>query len=311
MSLRKYVVKKIILGLPTVLSVTIILFYIMYMLPGDPIKLIAGERVTPERLEELRRAWGLDKPFYVQYFYWLSHIIVGDLGISIVTKQPVSLLISQRIPYTLTLMGLALAITYISGTLMGLICALKKDSMLDHILSTIAIIFYSIPGFWLGIMLMLCFGFYLRLFPISGYEGLHSLILPSLALALPSAAAVLRLTRAEMIEVLSEDFIRTARAKGLTKRRILINHALRNALIPVVVMFFLDVPWIVGGAVVIETVFAIPGIGRLLYISILRQDYAVVEGVVLIITLLTVIFNTLGDVVIALLDPRVRIEVGE
>lgn len=309
--LRKYVIKKLILGVPVLLSVTIILFYIMYMLPGDPIKLIAGERVTPERLEELRRSWGLDKPFYIQYFYWLSHVLMGDLGISILTKQPVILLISQRLPYTLTLMGMSLVMAYVLGVLAGVICALKRDTFIDHTLSTSAIVFYSIPGFWLGIMLMLSFGYYLKLFPISGYEGPHSLVLPSLTLALPSTAAVLRLTRAEMIEVLNEDYIRTAKAKGLLRNRILINHALRNALIPVVVMFFLDVPWIIGGAVVVETVFAIPGMGRLLYVSILRQDYAVVQGIVLIITLLTIVFNTFGDVVVAMLDPRVRIEAGE
>ncbi|MEM2020681.1 MAG: ABC transporter permease [Zestosphaera sp.] len=311
MGLLSYTAKKLLIGIPVVLGVTIILFYIMYSLPGDPIKLIAGERVTPERVEELRKAWGLDQPPYVQYFYWLSHVVRGDLGMSIVTKQPVSYLLMQRLPYTLVLMLISTLISYIIGVFIGLVNALMKGKFIDGLLSVTAIVSYSIPGFWLGLMLMLVFGYYLRLLPISGYEGPHSLLLPALSLALPSSAAVMRLMRAEMIEVLNEDYVRTAWAKGLPRRRVLVVHALRNAVLPVVVMLFLDIPWLIGGAVVIETLFALPGMGRLLYLSIIRQDYAVVQGIVLIITILTVVFNTLGDLVIAALDPRVRVERGE
>lgn len=311
MGLLTYVLKKFLIGIPVIFGVTIILFYIMYTLPGDPIKLLlAGERVTPARIEELRRAWGLDQPVYIQYFYWLSHIVRGDLGVSIVTKEPVALLISQRLPYTLTLMLISTLLSYSIGVLAGLITALKRGTLIDGFVSIVGVINYSIPGFWFGLMLMLSFGYYLQLLPISGYEGPHSLVLPALSLALPSSAYVMRLTRAEMVEVLNEDYIRTARAKGLNKRRVLLVHALRNAMIPVVVMFFLDMPWLIGGAVVIETLFALPGMGRLLYVSIIRQDYAVVQGIVLIITVLTVVFNTLGDVVVAVLDPRIRVERG-
>ncbi len=311
MGLLTYVLKKFLIGIPVIFGVTIILFYIMYTLPGDPIKLLlAGERVTPARIEELRRAWGLDQPVYIQYFYWLSHIVRGDLGVSIVTKEPVALLISQRLPYTLTLMLISTLLSYSIGVLAGLITALKRGTLIDGFVSIVGVINYSIPGFWFGLMLMLSFGYYLQLLPISGYEGPHSLVLPALSLALPSSAYVMRLTRAEMVEVLNEDYIRTARAKGLNKRRVLLVHALRNAMIPVVVMFFLNMPWLIGGAVVIETLFALPGMGRLLYVSIIRQDYAVVQGIVLIITVLTVVFNTLGDVVVAVLDPRIRVERG-
>jgi len=283
----------------------------MYMLPGDPIKLLlAGERVTPAKIEELRRAWGLDQPVYIQYFYWLSHVVRGDLGVSIVTKEPVTFLISQRLPYTLALMLISTLLSYTIGVISGILTALRRGTLVDSVVSIAGIVGYSIPGFWFGLMLMLAFGRYLQLLPISGYEGPHSLILPALSLALPSSAYVMRLTRAEMIEVLNEDYIRTAWAKGLNERRVLLVHALRNAMIPVVVMFFLDIPWLIGGAVVIETLFALPGMGRLLYVSIIRQDYAVVQGIVLIITVLTVVFNTLGDIVIAVLDPRVRVERG-
>jgi len=311
MGLLTYIIKKLLIGIPVIFGVTIILFYIMYILPGDPIQLLlSGERVTPERIEELRRAWGLDQPVYVQYFYWLSHIIRGDLGTSIVTRQPVSLLMLQRLPYTLALMLTSILLSYVIGVLTGIITALKRGSLIDSILSTSSIICYSIPGFWFGLVLMLVFAYYLRLFPVSGYEGWNSLILPALSLALPSSAYIMRLIRAEMIEVLSEDYIRTAWAKGLSKRRVLLVHALRNAIIPVVTMFFLDLPWLMGGAVIIETLFALPGMGRLLYVSILKQDYPVVQGIVLIITVLTIVCNTLGDVVIAILDPRIRFERG-
>ncbi len=311
MGLLTYVVKKLLIGIPVIFGVTIILFYIMYMLPGDPIKLLlAGERVTPAKIEELRRAWGLDQPVYIQYFYWLSHVVRGDLGVSIVTKEPVTFLISQRLPYTLALMLISTLLSYTIGVISGILTALRRGTLVDSVVSIAGIVGYSIPGFWFGLMLMLAFGRYLQLLPISGYEGPHSLILPALSLALPSSAYVMRLTRAEMIEVLNEDYIRTAWAKGLNERRVLLVHALRNAMIPVVVMFFLDIPWLIGGAVVIETLFALPGMGRLLYVSIIRQDYAVVQGIVLIITVLTVVFNTLGDIVIAVLDPRVRVERG-
>jgi peptide/nickel transport system permease protein len=311
MGLLTYVVKKLLIGIPVIFGVTIILFYIMYMLPGDPIKLLlAGERVTPAKIEELRRAWGLDQPVYIQYFYWLSHVVRGDLGVSIVTKEPVTLLISQRLPYTLALMLISTLLSYAIGVFSGVLTALRRGTLVDSVVSITGIVGYSIPGFWFGLMLMLAFGRYLQILPISGYEGPHSLILPALSLALPSSAYVMRLTRAEMIEVLNEDYIRTAWAKGLNERRVLLVHALRNAMIPVVVMFFLDIPWLIGGAVVIETLFALPGMGRLLYVSIIRQDYAVVQGIVLIITVLTVVFNTLGDIVVAVLDPRVRVERG-
>ncbi|MEM1800413.1 MAG: ABC transporter permease [Desulfurococcaceae archaeon] len=311
MSLINYVVKKLLIGILVVFGVTLILFYIMFILPGDPIQLLlAGERVSQERLEELRRTWGLDKPVYIQYFYWLSNILRGNFGISIMTRQPVSYLILTRLPYTLSLMSMSLLISYTLGTMMGLLAALKRGSLVDTVASVISITLYSIPGFWLGLLLMLLFGYYLRLLPISGYDGPHSIILPALTLALPSSASVMRLTRAEMIEVLNEDYVRTAWAKGLPRNRVIMIHALRNAILPVVVMFFLDLPWLIGGAVVIETLFALPGMGRLLYISIVRQDYAVVQGIVFIITILTVVFNTLGDLVVATLDPRIRIEKG-
>ncbi len=310
-SLIKYIVKKALLGIPTILLVSLLLFLIMHSIPGDPIKLIAGERVDPSRVEELRRIWGLDKPLYIQYFYWLVRLLQGDFGVSIVTKQKVSYLILSRLPYTIELTLTSLLISYLIGVPTGIIASLSRGSKLDFALMSMVAFFMSLPNYWLGLMLMLLFGLYLGLLPISGYSGPESLILPVITLALRPIAMIARLVRSEMLEVLSEDYIRTAWAKGLPERLVIFRHALRNSLIPVVVMFFLDLPWLIGGSVVIETVFAWPGMGRLLYRSIIVQDYPVVQGIILIIGVLTVISNIIGDIVSAVLDPRIRIGGGE
>jgi len=281
------------------------------MLPGDPLELmLLGERVTPERMKELKKSWGLDQPVYIQYFYWLSHVIMGDFGYSIVTRLPVSQLIWSRLPYTIQLTFTALVLSYVFGIPIGVVAALKRGTIIDNIIIGAATFFYSMPTYWLGLILMLTFGLYLKWFPISGATSLESMVLPLLTLTLPYVAMSARIVRTEMLEVLTEDYVRTAWAKGLPSRRVILRHALRNALIPLTVMFFLYLPWIIGGAVIVETVFAWPGMGTLLYKSILKQDYPVVQAIVLVITILTVVCNILGDIVSALLDPRIRVEKG-
>ncbi|WP_461865244.1 ABC transporter permease [Thermococcus sp.] len=304
--LMEYTIKRLIIGIFIILAVTVILFGIMHAMPGDPIELLAGERVSPERIAQLKAQWGLDKPMYIQYFYWLSRIIRGDFGTSMVTKLPVIELIKARLPYTLLLTGSALIVQYIIAIPLGLLAALKWNSKIDRIVVTLSIVLWSMPNFWLGVLLMIIFGIKLNLLPLSGYSGLKSLILPLLTLSLPSLAGTLRLTRSEVLEVLREDYVLTAYAKGLPKYKVLIKHVLRNALIPVTVMFFLYLPWLIGGSVIVETVFAWPGMGRLLWKSITVQDYAVVQAIIFIIALLTVISNTIGDIVSAVLDPRIR-----
>jgi ABC-type dipeptide/oligopeptide/nickel transport system permease component len=301
-------VKRVLIGIPVILFVSLFIFLLMQMLPGDPIKLIAGERVTPERIEELRRSWGLDQPVYIQYFYWLSHVMTGDFGYSYVTRLPVSLLIWSRLPYTIQLTFTALVLSYVFGIPIGVVAALKRGTAVDNITIGVATFFYSMPTYWLGLILMLTFGLYLRWFPISGSSSLESMVLPLLTLTLPYVAMSARIVRTEMLEVLTEDYVRTAWAKGLPSRRVILRHALRNALIPLTVMFFLDLPWIIGGAVIVESIFAWPGMGSLLYKSILKQDYPVVQALVLVITILTVVCNILGDIVSAFLDPRIRVE---
>ncbi|MEM0007868.1 MAG: ABC transporter permease [Candidatus Bathyarchaeia archaeon] len=307
-ALLRYTMKRILIGIPVIFLVSLFIFLLMQMLPGDPIKLIASERATPERIEELRRSWGLDQPIYIQYFYWLSHVMMGDFGYSYVTRLPVSHLIWSRLPYTIQLTFTALILSYVLGIPIGVIAAVKRGTVVDNVTVGVATFFYSMPTYWLGLILMLIFGLYLRWFPISGSFSLESMVLPLLTLTLPYVAMSARIVRTEMLEVLTEDYVRTAWAKGLPSRMVILKHALRNALIPLTVMFFLDLPWIIGGAVIVESVFAWPGMGSLLYKSILKQDYPVVQAIVLIITILTVICNILGDVVVAFLDPRIRVE---
>lgn len=304
----EYMLKRLVTGIFVIFSVTMLLFMIMQLMPGDPIKLVSDPRVPAEKIEELRKMWGLDKPAYIQYFYWLSHVVKGDFGTSISTGQKVSGLISARLPYTLLLAGCSLVLQYIIAVPLGLMAAYKKNTAFDKIIVIFITILGSIPGFWLGILLILLLGVKLNVLPISGYSGIKSAIMPILTLTLPTLASTLRLTRGEVLEVLRERYVLTAYAKGVSRIRVLVLHVLRNALIPVTVMFSLSLPWLVGGSVIIENIFAWPGMGMLLWKAISNQDFPIVQGVVFIIAILTVISNIAGDILTALLDPKIRLE---
>ncbi len=306
-----YAIRKLALGIITVLAVTVILFLILHSIPGDPIRMITDPRVSDEVLEELRVRWGLDRPLHVQYFYWIGNILRGNMGTSIMTHQSVAYLIRTRLPYTLVLAIGALIFRYIVGVASGLFVAVRRGSMADKVIVSLAVVLRSMPQFWLGILLIILFSVTWRLLPISGYDGPRSIILPLLALALPPVASTMRLTRSEILEVMREDYVRTAHAKGVPWYGVMIRHVLRNALIPVTVTFFLSLPWLIGGSVVVETVFAWPGMGRLLWRSIMRQDLPVVQGIVLIIAVLTVTSNTIGDIMTGVLDPRIREQMEE
>jgi len=304
-----YTLRRLFQGVFVIIAITAILFLIMQLMPGDPIKLISNPRIPQERINELRHLWGLDKPVIIQYFYWFSNVIKGDFGSSIISGQKVSTLIAQRLPYTLMLTGPALLIEFIISVFLGLIAAYKRDSIFDKLIVNIAIILRAIPIFWLGILFIMFFSLKLKILPVSGYSGFKSLILPLSTLVFPYLAINLRLTRSEVLEVLRERMVLTAYAKGLNDRQVLFRHVLRNALIPATVMFFLSLPWIFGGSIIIESVFAWPGTGKLLWKSIVGQDFPVVQGIIFIIALLTVISNTTGDIITALLDPRIRLEI--
>lgn len=305
-ALLEYAIRRLLAGLLVVLAATILLFLIMQMMPGDPIQLVSSPRVSDDRIAELQAQWGLDKPVIVQYFYWLGNVFRGNFGTSIITHQKVSFLISSRLPYTLLLTGLALVLQYIIAVPLGLWAAVRQDSFIDKALVSGTVALRAIPDFWLGILLIIVFSLTLRIFPVSGYSGAISLVLPVATVGLPYVAETLRLTRAEVLEVLREKYVVTAYAKGLPRRRVLVLHVLRNALIPVTVMFFLQLPWLIGGAVIVEKIFAWPGMGMLLWRSISSQDFPVVQAIIFVIAVLTVISNTIGDIITAFLDPRIN-----
>lgn len=302
----EYITRRLMIGVLVLITISILLFSIMHSMPGDPIQLIAGDRADPQKILALRIKFGLDRPIYIQYFKWLFNALRGDFGISILDSQPVSTLIMSRLKYTLMLSGIAVLLQYILAIPIALLSAVKKNSFFDKVTVYTTIIFWSTPQFWLGILLILLFAIKFPIFPISGYQGPISLVLPVATILLTQIASGIRITRSEIIDILNEKYVITAYAKGLRKNTILIRHVLRNALIPTTVMFFLSIPWIIGGSVIVEKIFAYPGMGYLLWTSITKQDYPVVQGIVMIITLLTVISNTMGDVIVAYLDPRIR-----
>ena len=304
----RFVVKRLIMGVAIVLFVSVLVFAIMQAMPGNPIDLMVDTRVSPERVAELEAQWGLDKPPIVQFFYWLGNILQGDFGMSVSMKQNVGDLIMQRLPYTLMLTGAALLIEYIIAIPLGLMAAVKKDKLTDKALTVGTIVLWSMPQFWLGVLLMFIFSITLGVLPLSGYSGFTSLILPAFTLALPTLAQIFRLTRSEVLVVMRVRYVMTARAKGIAGKKVLIKHVLRNALIPVTVMFFLSLPWLIGGAVVVENVFAWPGMGQMLWKAISKQDFMVVQGIIFVITILTVICNLIGDIISGILDPRIRLE---
>lgn len=303
-----YTARRLFTGVFIVLVVSVILFSIMHMMPGDPVQLIDSARLDEESMQKLRHKWGLDKPAIIQYLYWLGNLCRGDMGRSILNGQSVTYLLASRLPFTLQLTLTALLLQYFIAVPLGLLSGYYHGSAFDKIMIIITSIFRAIPYFWLGIILILFFGVYLKLLPVSGYRGIPSLIMPVLTLTLPALTSTLRLTRSEVLEVLREKYVITAVAKGLGQKMVIMRHILRNALIPVTVLFFLSVPWLIGGSVITETIFAWPGMGRLLWKSISSQDYPVVQGIILVISVLTVVSTTLGDIITGFLDPRVRAE---
>lgn len=304
--MQQYLTQRLLLSIPVIIGVTLIVFAILHLTPGEPVRIMAGPRASEERVQEIRAQLGLDRPVYQQYTRWLWRVVQGDLGISIASKQPVSQMIGERLPLTLRLSLMALVLSVAVGIPLGILAAVHHQRWLDHLITFCSLFFFSIPGFWLGLMLILCFSLWLRWTPIAGYQGLATLILPTLTLALPQSGAMARLIRTEMLEVLHAEYMKTAHAKGLQPRLVLYRHALRNALIPVAVMIFLSLPWLIGGSVVIETIFAWPGMGRLMVQALSQKDFPVIQGALLVIALTTVFANLLGDIVTALLDPRIQ-----
>ena len=294
---------------PVLFLISLIVLSIMHIIPGDPVQLmLAGAEsgsVTPERQQELRVAMGLDDPLHIQYLRFIRGAVTGDLGTSVRLRTPVLELILDRFSSTLALSlgGIFFAVTI--GMTTGILAAIKRGSLLDTISMALAYIGVSLPVFWLGLLLILVFSFWLDWFPPAGQQGIQSLVLPSVTLGLVSAGIISRLTRSSLVEVLSEDYIRTARSKGLPERLIYIRHALRNALLPVITILGLQFGAMLSGAVVTETVFSRPGLGRLVVSAILWKDYPLAQGIILFMATSYVIVNLLVDICYTLINPRI------
>ena len=307
-----YTIKRIFEVIPVLLIVSIIVFSVMHLLPGDPTLLMLagaeGGSIPQERLDELRIIMGLNKPLYEQYYNFISNAISGDLGTSIRLRTPVTEILLQKFPYTIKLSLLGLMIAIFLGVIIGLVAALFKDTWLDHFSMTFSLIGVSMPIYWLGLLLILIFSINLNIFPSSGATGWKSIVLPALTLGFVSAGLISRLLRSSLLEVLNEDYIRTAKGKGLTDKIILIKHALKNAMIPVITILGLQFGNMLAGAVVTETVFSRPGLGRLVVNGILWKDYPLVQGTVLFIAFIYVFVNLFVDISYYWFDPRIKLK---
>ena len=308
--------RRLLVAIPVVILLSILVFALLYLMPGDPALAILGQDASQENLEALREELGLNRPAIVQYLSWAGRAIQGDLGktLSFRPNIPVSEEIIRRLPVSLELMGIALLIAVFVGMTMGVIAALHRNSPLDLVVTGLSVSGIAMPSFWLGILLILLFGVKLRLLPVSGFvpisesltENLRHMILPAGVLGFAIAALVARFARSEVLEVLGQDYIRTARAMGLYERIIIMRHVLRNALIPVVTLLGILIGRMVSGAVVLETLFALPGIGRLMVNGVFNRDLPLVQGTVLLVSISVVISNLLVDIAYGYLDPRIR-----
>lgn len=301
-----YVLKRIGLAVAVAITVSIIAFLLL-RLAGDVATAVAGVGATEADIEAVRQRYGLDRPIIVQYAEWLLLALKGDLGQSIYFDQPVTRIIGERIGTTMLLGVLALSFAIVLAVPLGIAAGTRPNSWVDRIALGIAVLGQAMPSFWFALLLMLYLGVHLRLLPISGSDTLLHFVMPAIALGYYATPAIMRLTRAGMMEVLSSDYIRTARGKGLLPGRILFKHALRNAIIPVVALAAVQFGFMLGGSVVIETIFTLNGVGHLGWISILRSDFPVVQGIVLMLSLIYIVLVLLADILNAWLDPRIRI----
>jgi peptide/nickel transport system permease protein len=307
--MTRYAVRRLLATIPTVLAVTVLVFLMLQLVPGDPAEVFLGEhRSTPELLAQVRHTMGLDRPLYVQYFSYLWDVLHGNLGVSLFNKQPVTGQILTALPHTLALALSSMFISTALGIILGVVSALKHNTWVDSVAMGFALVGVSMPVFWLGLLLIFFFSVKLQWFPPMGQGSLSRLVLPALALGLLSSATLARLVRSSMLEVLSEDYVRTARAKGLAERAVIIRHALRNALIPAITVLGLQFGGLLSGAVLTETIFARLGLGRMYVESILNKDITMVQGLTLMIAVSIILTNLLVDLSYAVLDPRITYE---
>lgn len=312
--MAELVLRRLLSAIPVLLLVTLISASIMQLVPGDPALMIAGSNASDAEIQQVRRALGLDRSFGVRLLEWYGGMFRGDLGQSLLLNRSVTDAILERLPVTLALAGFALALTVAIGVPLGVIAALKANTVVDQIVLVVALIGVSVPNFWLGLMLIVSFGVWLDVLPAGGYTPfadspmgwVRSLILPGISLALLQIGLLARITRATMLEVLRQDYVRTARAKGLPMRMVVGQHALRNVMVPVVTVIGISFGLLLSGSVVIETVYSIPGMGRLLATAIFSRDYPVIQGGLLVTATVLVLLNLAVDLLYAVIDPRVK-----
>jgi len=310
--MARYIVVRVFQGLVVVFLISVVTFAIMRLLPGDPVFLLLGEgeiRISEEQMEAIRHKWGLDRPYYEQYIVWAGNMFRGDFGDSLIrTGVPVRDMIFEAVPVTFRLNVIALAISLSLSIPAGILAGVKRNSIFDYGATFGATVGVALPNFWISLMLIIIFSLLLRLVPPFGLRSWKGYILPVIVLVTAQTATLTRVTRSATIEVLQEDYIYTARAKGLTEGVVVLRHAVRNALLPVVTVIGLQIAFILSGTIVVETVFAIPGIGRLFTDSVFRLDYQVVQSIVFLLSVIVVLANLVTDLVYVFVDPRIRIE---
>ncbi|KFI98859.1 nickel ABC transporter permease [Bifidobacterium subtile] len=308
----KYVGNRLLQLIPVLFGVSLIVFTLLYFSPGDPAKIMMGESVDPKILEATRESMGLNKPYWQRYLSYVGGIIFHfDFGTSYATKQPVTQQIMASFPNTLKLTMISMFVAVIGGVVFGVISALRQNTWVDSTISLVALIGISFPSFWLALLLIIFFAVKLGWFPASGFDSWRAMVLPCGVLSIGSVASLTRMTRSSMLDVIRQDYVRTAKAKGLSNTAIVIGHELKNALIPVITVIGMDFGSLLGGAVLTEVIFSIQGVGRLIVDSITMRDYPVVQGGVLFIALMVCFVNLLVDVIYMVLDPKLRAKGGK
>ncbi|MGL4323467.1 MAG: ABC transporter permease [Beijerinckiaceae bacterium] len=311
----KLILNRVLIAIPTLLIVSVMVFVLQHALPGDPFLVIAGEERDPETIARLRAIYRMDDPIITQYFAWLGQVLQGEFGRSLRTGEPVLNLILQKLPVTIQLATAAMIVALVIGLPAGILAAVRKGTSVDYAASAFALSGLSIPNFWLGIMLILLVSVQWKLLPASGYasvfddpwKALQTTIMPAFVLGTGLAAFIMRHTRSAMLEVLRSDYVRTARAKGLNENRVILKHALRNALIPVITLATILFGELLAGAVLTEQVFTIPGFGKLIVDAVFNRDYGVVQGVVLCTAIGFIVMNLIADLLYILVNPRLRV----
>ena len=303
-----YILRRLLQMIPVMIGVTLVVFLIMQLVPGDPARMLAGEGASPEQIEAIRNSLGLNRPLWVQYFSYLGNVLQGDFGKSIVTSSPVLEEILIRLPTTIELALASIFVAITLGLLAGIVSATKQNTVADMSIMVVALIGVSMPSFWMGLMLMYYFSVELGMFPVAGWGTLSHVVLPAITLGSGGAAIIARMTRASMLEVIRQDYIRTARAKGVSEFKVVIKHALKNALIPIITVVGLQFGTLLGGTVLTESVFAINGVGQLIINAIRTRDLPLVQGTVLMISLIFMMVNMGVDILYKMVNKRVELD---